>query len=165
MPLTKQEAADFLGVSPRTIEAYVSKGKLTPGRAKGKRGDINVYDETELQKLRDERGQITFVERSEKPTNENPEGQPQTAALARLTPSQAIEWLKDILATAASAKAQPYANVGAKILLSLPEAAELCSLSVNYLRESIKSRKLKAKIIGRGYKVKRTDLELFIKNL
>lgn len=42
--MTKREAANYLGVSERTIERYVSAGKLHP-----KRG---VFDTEEVEKLR-----------------------------------------------------------------------------------------------------------------
>jgi excisionase family DNA binding protein len=46
-----------------------------------------------------------------------------------------------------------------------PDARALTGLSNDYLRASIHSGKLKAKIIGRGYKVKRDDLNSYIKKL
>jgi excisionase family DNA binding protein len=56
-------------------------------------------------------------------------------------------------------------NVGQKILLSLKECRTLTGLSDDNLRDAIHNGKLKAKIIGRGYKVKRDDLDSYIKKL
>jgi excisionase family DNA binding protein len=56
-------------------------------------------------------------------------------------------------------------RVSEKILLNLFDCRLLTGLSEASLREAIKSKKLKAKIIGRGWKVKRQDLDEFIKKL
>ena len=52
-----------------------------------------------------------------------------------------------------------------KLLLNLTDCRLLTGLSEYYLRDSIKSGTLKAKIIGRGYKIKKQDLDEFVKNL
>jgi excisionase family DNA binding protein len=52
-----------------------------------------------------------------------------------------------------------------KILLNLSDCRLLTGLSADHLRDAIKNGTLKAKIIGRGYKVKRIDLDTFIENL
>ena len=57
------------------------------------------------------------------------------------------------------------AEVAHKIMLTLPEAAVLTSLSRNHLREAISKGKLKARIIGRGWRVKRSDLDAYVKKL
>jgi excisionase family DNA binding protein len=52
-----------------------------------------------------------------------------------------------------------------KLTLSITEAAALSGLSANHLRAAIKAGKLKARIIGKGYRVKRPDLDAYIKSL
>jgi excisionase family DNA binding protein len=52
-----------------------------------------------------------------------------------------------------------------KLLLNLTDCRLLTGLSEYYLRDSIKTGTLKAKIIGRGYKIKKQDLDEFVKNL
>jgi excisionase family DNA binding protein len=47
----------------------------------------------------------------------------------------------------------------------LTEAALLAGLSRGHLRLAIAEKKLKARIIGRGWRVKREDLEAYIKKL
>jgi excisionase family DNA binding protein len=56
-------------------------------------------------------------------------------------------------------------SIGEKIILTLDDAAALTSLSKHTLREKIKTGKLKARIIGRGYKIKRSDLDAFAAEL
>jgi excisionase family DNA binding protein len=45
------------------------------------------------------------------------------------------------------------------------EAAQLSGLSRGHLREAIDAGKLKARIIGRGWRVKRDDLDAYVKKL
>jgi excisionase family DNA binding protein len=52
-----------------------------------------------------------------------------------------------------------------KLLLNLNDCRLLTGLSDANLREAIKAGRLSAKIIGRGYKIKRTDLDKFVSGL
>lgn len=52
-----------------------------------------------------------------------------------------------------------------KFLLTLTEAQELTGLGRTILREAITQGKLKAKIIGKTWRVKYTDLERYIEKL
>jgi excisionase family DNA binding protein len=157
--LTKREAADFLGVTIRSIEAYAAKGKLTPAKAKGQRGDITVYDEKEIETLKREREQIQYVPR------------PETAlAVPDRTGQNAIVKRRDVaelirLIETARAAAPRITDLAAKPLLKLQEAQTLTGLSRATLRAAIEAGKLKAKLIGNAYRIKQTDLADFIKKL
>jgi excisionase family DNA binding protein len=50
-------------------------------------------------------------------------------------------------------------------MLTLKEASQLAGLSRDNLRGAIESKKLKGRIIGRGFKVKREDLEQYVRKL
>jgi excisionase family DNA binding protein len=52
-----------------------------------------------------------------------------------------------------------------KPLLKLDEAARLTGLSRAILREAIEAESLKAKLVGRAWRIKRTDLNAYIKTL
>ena len=52
-----------------------------------------------------------------------------------------------------------------KLTLSLAEASALSGVSRQRLRAAIKDGTLTAQIIGRGYRVKRTDLEDYVDSL
>ena len=56
-------------------------------------------------------------------------------------------------------------DVACKIMLTLPEAASLTNLSRTHLVKAIKEGKLNGKKIGRGWRVKRADLDEYIKEL
>jgi excisionase family DNA binding protein len=59
----------------------------------------------------------------------------------------------------------PPIPVADKLTLSLVEASQLSGLSRNHLRAAIEDKKLKARIIGRGWKIKRDDVDLYVRKL
>ncbi|HEY9299382.1 MAG TPA: helix-turn-helix domain-containing protein, partial [Phormidium sp.] len=59
----------------------------------------------------------------------------------------------------------PSVPVADKLLLTISEAQSLTGLSREFLREAIASGELKAKVIGRGWRIKRLDLDKFIDEL
>lgn len=163
--MNKKDAADFLGTSERAIERYAHRGKLSVRYQKGQRGDEAVYDEKELRKLRAElegkRGVIRAAV--------DPPDTPDTNArqLVRVSEQagalQAFESFGNFgQQLLASIESQA---VGQKILLTLKECRMLTGLSDGFLREAIKAGKLKARILGRGYKVKRADLDAYVRKL
>jgi excisionase family DNA binding protein len=62
-------------------------------------------------------------------------------------------------------EARPLAPLEAKLTLNLQEASALSGLSRGRLLDAVHSKKLKAKIIGRGWRVKRDDLDAYVKKL
>ncbi len=160
MSKTKQEAADYLGVSTRAIEGYASKGRLSVTYTKGKRGQIALFDDAELEALKKELEQPSYPQR---PTIQSPE-QPRTQALVPFGVSTLVP----------SSNAQPesilseyrrFVPVADKLLLKLNEAQSLTGLSRLTLRAAIDEGTLKAQLIGRTWRIKRSDLESYIKKL
>jgi excisionase family DNA binding protein len=72
--------------------------------------------------------------------------------------------MQDRMLRAFEAMASPV-RLSDKLTLSLTEAALLAGLSRGHLRLAIAEKKLKARIIGRGWRVKREDLEAYVKKL
>ncbi|OKH35824.1 excisionase [Calothrix sp. HK-06] len=60
---------------------------------------------------------------------------------------------------------QPSVPIADKLLLTLPEAQALTGLSREFLRDAINDGTLKAKMIGRGWRVKRSDLDEYVASL
>lgn len=52
--MEKQEAAEFLGVSTRTLERLAAAGRLTKGRARRKTRPVVTFNEEELRQLKTE---------------------------------------------------------------------------------------------------------------
>lgn len=57
--MDKRAAADFLGVSVRTLERLAASGKLTKRRGRGKTRPSVAFDESELQALKEELDQAS----------------------------------------------------------------------------------------------------------
>lgn len=175
--LTKQQAAESLGVTVRSIEAYAAKGYLTVRRGKGLRGDIALFDEGELQKLKETRAQTTFTVPAALAVKRQAP-QPPAQALAQPPPfgsfaevlsetladPQVRGLLSDLLQTFVREGVKQWvaSNTAGKLALSLKEASNLSGLSVTTLRSDIRAGDLKAKIIGRGWKIRRADLDSYM---
>ncbi len=160
MSLNKKDAAAYLGISTRALEYHVTQGHISTRKEKGATGDVAMFDESELRRLKgqidERRAPRVAVVREE---NESPEAEPRS--LARLSDVQPSRAGLENLAALITARA----NVGDKIMLTLSDASSLTSLSSNHLREAIRAGKLKGKIIGRGYKIKRSDLDAYVRKL
>ena len=52
--MEKKEAAEFLGVSVRTLERMAAQGRLVKGRARRKTRPVVVFDRTQLESLKAE---------------------------------------------------------------------------------------------------------------
>ena len=59
----------------------------------------------------------------------------------------------------------PAVPLADNLTLNLQEAALLSGLARGHLREAITAKKLKARIIGRGFRVKRSDLDSYVAKL
>jgi excisionase family DNA binding protein len=156
--LTKHAAAERLGVSIRAIENYSAKGKLHPKYATGRRGKIALFDEAEVDRLKDERGEVVFSPRPPKVTAESA-----LPTLASESP-QRLAFLETIRAALTTSGGSTL-SIGDKIILTLSDAAQLTSLSQKHLRQAIKAGNLKGKKIGKGWKIKRFDLDDFAAKL
>ncbi len=144
---------------------------------KGKTGDVADFDESELRKLKakmdNHRAPRAAVV---KEGDESPEHEPRS--LARLSDVEEAHVMANLLQRfvtifqqtepaqlTTGRQSKPVVPITSKLTLSIADAAELSGLSENFIREAIHGKKLKAAIRGRGYNIKKTDLELFIKKL
>lgn len=167
---TKSEAAHFLGRTERAVERYKAEGKLSARTEKrkgsdGKMREVLLFDEGELQRLKDEINNPTkparpLVIRESAPGTAEPSGDLLTH-LARLLSGQ----LPPLSLTEGSKRQRRAVPVESKLTLKLDEAAELAGLSANYLRGAIRGGQLKAEKRGRGWNIKRADLDAFVKKL
>jgi excisionase family DNA binding protein len=163
--MNKKDAADYLGISTRALEYHVKQGNIGVSYERGKTGDVAVFDEAGLRALK---ARITRPARPATPTVMEGAQTPETESrsLMRLSdtaPLQLLERLADAI-TSREGKSAPV-PVADKLTLSLAEASALSGLSRNHLREAIGEKKLKARIIGRGWRVKRIDLNAYVKRL
>ncbi len=169
--MNKEEAAAFLGVSVRALERYTQQAKISARYEKGRTKPIPVYDQDELATFKAELSKRLAPRPAlalEIPPN--PSTGDNQAGLA-LQSASISDFVAGIVNATLSAQNAPTSQklvdipIADKPLLPLAEAARLASLSRDYLLDAIHAKKLKAKIIGRGWKIKRTDLDEFIKKL
>ena len=176
--MNKQEAADYLGVSVRALERYVQQGRISVKYEKGKTRPTANFDPKELETFKTELEQPTI-----KPAFESrqlaTEQQPQQGNLTYQSGEMArfdevsefgeigvIEKLSGIIETLLRKDdSQPLVPIADKLLLTIAEVQSLTGLSREVLKDAIASGELKAKVIGKGWRVKRTDLQEYVDKL
>ena len=168
LSMNKQEAAEFLGVSVRALERYLQQGRIGGHYEKGKTRPTLVFDAASLEAFKAELEQKLYRPAVEPTNPDNPD-----TALARLSSSESVQSetteserlaaLIDALLEHQSSRTSTPAHY--KLLLTLSEAQELTGLSRSILREAIAQGSLKAKIIGKTWRIKYTDLERYVEKL
>ena len=175
----KQEAAAHVGVSVRTLLRLVDQGKLAH-LPKRRPADETLFDVAELDRYRREvaaaaarvvsgvvipgtPGTLDAPARNQALARRN--GRVSLAPVT-LDAGDALDTpaMRDRMLAAFEAMASPV-RLADKLTLSLTEAALLSGLSRSHLRAAIAEKKLKARIIGRGFRVKRSDLEVYVTKL
>jgi DNA-binding transcriptional MerR regulator len=172
--ITVAQAAEILGRGERTVKHYATNGLLTRHKAPGKTNPVTVYDEEEVEALKkqmdDELDAVAESQEAAKqkskpfqlarrPTIEG-SGLNRADDMARF-----ITLLSENVAQRISApRSTPLSD---KLMLSLPEAAEVSGISVEKLRAAVKAGELKTiKGIGGGHgKVKRNVLDNYVDKL
>ncbi len=184
--MNKQEAANFLEISQRSLERYTAQKRIGHTLKPGKTRPVLDYERDELERFKEElKAEVhrPAEVRAGEPTDKH--GTPTNAAssgkeLAKFgevpgAPAQALELFSTLLQmaraeAAADVQAQhdtqrPAVDVADKLLLTLAEAQALTGLSRATLRDGIEAGDLKARQIGRAWRVKRSDLESYIAKL
>ena len=163
--MNREEAAARLGISVRSLQRTVKAGKLTVKYRRGASGKQEaVFDPEEIERYKDSMEAETV-----KPAM--PASESQALATTRDTDlarsvALARESVAAILgAMRPAAPARPAVAVEAKLVLTLIEASALTNLSRNRLLAAIHDGKLTAKIIGRGWRIKRADLDAYVEKL
>lgn len=161
--MNREEAAAELGISVRSLQRTVKAGKLTVTYKRGESGKQEAFfDPDEIARYKQEMETETV-----KPAVTASETTTSDTALARIDAPQFFNALQLFIADRATATNQSHPQVAIenKPLLKLDEASALTGLSRQILRDAINTEKLKAKIIGRAWRIKREALDLFIKKL
>ena len=170
--MNKKEAAEFLGVSVRALERYVQQGKISVRYEKGKTRPTANFDQEELEAFKTELNQPTIkpaVESRQITTEFNDGGrgsdiQPVTVTdFDELTVVDRLAGMVEMLINRKDK--QPAVPIESKILLTLDEAQGLTGLSKGFLRDAIKQGNLNAKVIGKSWRIKRSDLDEFVEKL
>jgi excisionase family DNA binding protein len=153
--MNKKDAAEFLQIGVRSLERYTSDGRVSAEPKRGKTGMALDYDPAELERFKAE---------LEAPPEPPPASPSSGTALARL-PQQRPATLARLLQSGAAERERPHVGIEHKPLLKLDEAAALTGLSRATLRAAIDAKKLKAALIGKAWRVRRSDVEDYLKKL
>jgi len=163
--LTKQEAADRIGVSTKAIERFTRAGKLEQRfRPQAGSPHVAVFFPDDVDRIAAERRQtpVPFVLDAipDQPTNGN--GRPHSDPIQALTVSTSDDPLRQLFAAAIRAvlsqTSQTSVSQTPTPFLTIAEASALTGLSRTFLTRMIKLGTLTA-IRDRSYKVRRKDLE------
>ncbi len=175
--MNKHEAAKYLDVSVRTLQRLTSAGEISAGEVRGRTGMVTDYAKEELDRYKDEQAHNAQDGTRYVRPHVTPGAPPESQGLARHEQGVSIApvtldtgdardtpEMRTRMLAAFEAMASPV-RLTDKLTLSLTEAALLSGLSRNHLRQAIEDKKLKARIIGRGWRVKRDDLDAYVKKL
>jgi excisionase family DNA binding protein len=187
--LDKKQAAEYLGVTTRTLERHVKDGKFSVRYEPSQNGEIALFDPEELGNFREgkatvrvkpaveseqsslmpkppqnSQGQITHTpERSELLQTQQPESIPLGIGTL-IAPLGA--WLGSLTRAIDNHGSRiTTTELRSKLLLTLDEAQTITGLSREILQEAIKNGELPSKIMGKAYRIKTQDLERYIANL
>jgi hypothetical protein len=159
--MRKFDAAKFLDISEKTLERLVKNGEISSRLEKGKTRDVVIFDEAEL-KLFKERRESAKHRPAFSPV-QNSISLIATKADSIDRQTQTLEFLEVLRSAVTSQK--PIVPIADKILLTVNECRALSGLSEKRIIEAIKTGKLKGQFIGKGWKIKRGDLNEYVGNL
>jgi hypothetical protein len=147
--MNKAEAAKELGISVRSLQRLAEKKVLTVIQRRGESGKLQTFfDAEDIGRYKQGRD-AEIVKPAEKSTYDT-----------RLARNDAVKFL-EVFRDAATPQ-KPIVPIADKVLLNIKDCRLLTGLSEQMIRDAISEGKLKARVIGRGYKVKRQDLNLFV---
>ena len=147
--MDKFAAAEFLGVSPRSVERYIKAKILGVSYIKGK----PEFDESELTRFKNEMNSPIH----------NPRIDPATRDDMALSSAVVSDAMHDGLNHLEAIAYHYYLTaLQTKMVLSLTEASLLSGMSVNLLLKHIKSGDLNAIKLGRGWKVRTKDIVVLV---
>jgi len=156
--MRKEEAAQFIGVSVRTLQRLTTKGEIPVTYEDGKKGKEAHYEEADL---------LDYIQKNKpaaifRPAATSAMTHDATTVAPLVAPSDVTRGMVE----AFNAMAAPV-RLSERLLLSLPEASTLSGVPLAKLRSDAKSGALKTiKSVGRGLgKVRRDDLESYVKKL
>ncbi len=165
MDMTKREVSLFLGKSVRTIERLTSQGKLGANYRQGSNGEEAIYDSKQVRIFKEA---LEIGSGRVRPLVVHDTSAPSTD-MARVNMSGLVVGdFADRLVGALESLRLPIKNavpLADKLTLNLAEASALAGLSRGFLMDAIKGKKLKASKRGRGWNVKRSDLDVFVSKL
>jgi excisionase family DNA binding protein len=158
--MNSQQAAKKLKVSVRSLQRLAHRHSLTVTYQRGKSGKQEAsYNPDEIERLKEELATPTVTIKEQTALATIPDASRQTV----VAPERFAALIEAL--TAKHDNTPTITDLSNKFLLTLADAQKLTSLSRETLIDAYHTGKLKLIVIGRGYKVKRADLQKFIDKL
>jgi excisionase family DNA binding protein len=162
--MNKKEASELLKVSTRLVEKYASEGRLGEVTyIRGRTGKQAEYDRQAVEKLK-----AALDTPDTAIATRTPDARLFAAHLVEVLERREqanIEALRGLLTDGSDKPRRASIRVSEKTMLTISECRLLTGLSRQILRQAIEDGKLKGRIIGRAYRVKRRDLDRYVESL
>jgi excisionase family DNA binding protein len=163
--ISKKEALEILEVSPRTLGNYVEQGKLSVRYVKGKNGQEAVYDRREVDVLK-----AASSTPPHRPAVLPKAGETETLSatinnLPQIAPALFFEALKALSPAPVRKRELMVTEIAVKPILKIKEASTLTGLGERRLKDAIEKEALKAKKLDRSWRIKREDLDRYVKSI
>jgi excisionase family DNA binding protein len=171
--LDKKQAAEYLGISTRTLERWVKDGKIRVRYELRNNAETAIYDVEELDLIKEEKQIVRVKPSTSDITIDTTPDTPDSSEIIQIAPGGFLSPFRDLIERLVAAienlrgqdaKTTP-ASLRGKLLLTLPDAQILTGLSRDMLMTAIKNNELPAKIMGKAYRIKTQDLIEYIANL
>jgi excisionase family DNA binding protein len=185
--LDKKQAAEYLGVTTRSLERYTNEGRISVRYEQSPNGEIAMFDPEELKKFKADKqtSRIKPTIEPDRPQQIDRFNNPQSQ-IARSTQTQPDSYnpspeanfgLTTLIAPLGAlfnnltkaidnhGSRVTTTELRSKLLLTLDEAQIVTGLSRDILIDAIKNGELPSKIMGKAYRIKNQDLERYIANL
>ncbi len=165
--LTKQQAADAIGCSTKTVEQLAKEKRLHAAMWRRPEGGprIAVYHPGDVDLIRKEKNPDAepFMVRVEaEPLADSAPAQ--STALA--APNSAEQFMRVLLAVAGASQSSEKkfstfseVRLSERLFLTIPEAADYSGLPQSHIRRLMGEGKLEAMKTGAGWRIRRVDLE------
>jgi len=163
--LTKQQAADAIGVSTKFIEQLAKEKKLQSAKRQRPESGawVSVYHPDDVERLRRERNPAAppFIVPAPEARPEvvaDPAASPNAIAI-RQSPTEFLQALFAALQTASENSENRSVRITERLFLTIPEAAEYSGLPQAHLRRLMTDGTLTGLKTGSGWRIRRADLE------
>jgi excisionase family DNA binding protein len=167
--MNKEQAASELGMTVRTLQRHMAAHRIGFAMRRTATGEEATFSDEEVARFRIEREALTetvtpaMLSVSERVTPDaittKEQGNTAQNALQRAPSEQSMQAFALMVADALQGSQAP------KMLLSLTDAAEVSGLSASHLLKAIHAGTLDGRKIGRGFKVRPSDLHEYAKQV
>ncbi len=164
--MNKEQAAVALGITVRTLQRHMAAHRIGFAMQRTVTGEEATFSREEVARFKAERDALTTTVTPAANVSESVRDAP-PEALQRGGNEQGMAMLVSMLTDAMRAtQGQGYGAsdvpVADNLALSITDAAGLPGLSANHMSEAIKLGTLKARIIGRGWKIAPDILKTYV---